>query len=317
MTENQLRQKIVKTAAGYLGCKEADGSHRKIIDLYNSHKPLAGNYAVKYTDAWCSTFASAVAIAAKMTDIIPTECGCERHIELFKKLGSWVENDAYVPKPGDYIFYDWQDDADFATTDCTGAADHVGIVTEVNGNSITVIEGNMSDAVGYRHLSVNGRYIRGYGVPNYSRKAASGSTKPGKTEAPAETVSGNADAHKVGDVVEFTGTQHYVSASAGSGSSCKPGKAKVTQVYQVGKAKHPYHLIAVNGGGSTVYGWVDAADIAAASSARTHTVVRGDTLWGIAAAYLGDGSRYTEIMQRNGLRSVIIKIGQELQIPAK
>ena len=87
MTENQLRQKVVKIAVSYLGCKEADGSHRKIIDLYNSHKPLARGYAVKYTDAWCSTFASAVAIAAGLTDIIPTECGCEKHIALFKKLG--------------------------------------------------------------------------------------------------------------------------------------------------------------------------------------------------------------------------------------
>ncbi len=64
---------------------------------------------MKYTDAWCSTYASAVAITAGLTDIIPTECGCGKHIELFKKLGSWQENDAYVPKPGDYIFYDWQD----------------------------------------------------------------------------------------------------------------------------------------------------------------------------------------------------------------
>ena len=94
MTENQLRQKVVKIAVSYLGCKEADGSHRKIIDLYNSHKPLARGYAVKYTDAWYSTFASAVAIAAELTDIIPTECGCEKHIALFKKLGAWVENDA-------------------------------------------------------------------------------------------------------------------------------------------------------------------------------------------------------------------------------
>ena len=99
MTESQLRKKVVKIAVSYLGCKEADGSHRKIIDLYNSHKPLARGYAVKYTDAWCSTFASAVAIAAGMTDIIPTECGCGKHIELFKKLGSWQEDDAYVPKP--------------------------------------------------------------------------------------------------------------------------------------------------------------------------------------------------------------------------
>ena len=128
MTEKELRQKVVDTAVSYLGCKEANGSHRKIIDLYNSHKPLARGYAVKYTDAWCSTFASAVAIACGLTDIIPTECGCERHIDLFKKLGSWVENDAYVPSPGDYIFYDWQDGSNYATTNNTGSADHVGIV---------------------------------------------------------------------------------------------------------------------------------------------------------------------------------------------
>ena len=69
---------------------------------------------------------------------------------------------------------------------------------------------------------------------------------------------------KVGDVVEFTGTKHYVSATATSASSCKPGKAKVTAIAK-GKA-HPYHLIAVSGGGSTVYGWTDAADIKTSSS---------------------------------------------------
>ena len=84
MTEKELRQKVVATAESYVGCKEADGSHRKIIDLYNSHKPLARGYAVKYTDAWCSTFASAEAIACGLTDIFPTECGCEKHIQLFK-----------------------------------------------------------------------------------------------------------------------------------------------------------------------------------------------------------------------------------------
>ena len=64
---------------------------------------------------------------------------------------------------------------------------------------------------------------------------------------------------KVGDEVEFTGTRHYVSATATASSACKPGKAKVTAIAN-GKA-HPYHLIAVSGGGSTVYGWADAADI--------------------------------------------------------
>lgn len=80
MTESQLRNKVVKIAVSYLGCKESDGSHRKIIDLYNSHKPLARGYAVQYMDAWCSTFASAVAIAAGLTDIIPTECGDRKSV---------------------------------------------------------------------------------------------------------------------------------------------------------------------------------------------------------------------------------------------
>ena len=164
MTEQEMRAKIVSIAQSYIGCNERDGSHKKIIDLYNSHRPLARGYAVKYTDAWCSTFASAVAIQAGLTGIIPTECGCQKHVELFKKLGSWQENDAHVPSPGDYIFYDWQDSG---VGDNKGAADHVGIVEKVAGNTITVIEGNYSNAVKRRTLAVNGRYIRGYGVPKY------------------------------------------------------------------------------------------------------------------------------------------------------
>ena len=237
MTEKELRQKVVDTAVSYLGCKEANGSHRKIIDLYNSHKPLARGYAVKYTDAWCSTFASAVAIACGLTDIIPTECGCERHIDLFKKLGSWVENDAYVPSPGDYIFYDWQDGSNYATTNNTGSADHVGIVVSCDGKTIKVIEGNMSDAVGYRKLAVNGRYIRGFGVPKYASKATSApsgggeASTPGKDEKPTPGLA-------VGSVVTFTGTKHYISSMAVNGKSCKPGEAKVTAVAKSGK--HPY-----------------------------------------------------------------------------
>lgn len=72
---------------------------------------------------------------------------------------------------------------------------------------------------------------------------------------------------KVGDEVEFTGTRHYVSATAATSSACKPGKAKVTAIAK-GKA-HPYHLIAVSGGGSTVYGWTDAADISTGSAGST------------------------------------------------
>jgi len=156
--------KVVAQAQAWVGRKESNGTHKEIIDVYNSHKPLARGYAVKYTDAWCSTFVSAVAIKLGYTDIIPTECGCEKHVQLFKNIGAWVENENRAPKAGDIIFYDWEDNG---SGDNRGNSDHVGIVEKVSGSTITVIEGNISNAVGRRTLQVNGRYIRGYGVPKY------------------------------------------------------------------------------------------------------------------------------------------------------
>lgn len=191
MTEKQIRQAMVTRARRYLGCREADGSHKQIIDIYNNHKPLARGYAVKYTDAWCATFGSAVAILEGHTDIIPTECGCDAQIKLWKSKGRWQENDAYVPQAGDYIYYDWQDNG---VGDNTGSSDHVGIVESCDGKTITVIEGNKSNAVGERQIAVNGKYIRGFGLPNYASKAtadsSSGSGKKSVSEIAKEVLAG-------------------------------------------------------------------------------------------------------------------------------
>ncbi len=168
----KTRTALVAQAQAWIGKKEADGSHRAIIDVYNAHRPLARSYKVTYTDAWCATFVSACAIKTGMTDLIPTECSCYYMILGFQKLGRWQENDAYVPKPGDVIFYDWQDSG---VGDNTGVADHVGIVEKVSGTTITVIEGNYFNSVKRRTLSVNGRYIRGYGLPAFE---ADTSAKP-------------------------------------------------------------------------------------------------------------------------------------------
>lgn len=171
MTEKEAREKIVSIARGFLGCKESDGTHRKIIDLYNSHKPIARGYPMQYTDAWCATFVSAVGIQAGYTDIMPTECGCGQMIELYRKLGCWQENDAYRPEPGDVIFYDWEDNG---VGDNVGAPNHVGLVDSVTGSTIKVIEGNKNNAVEYREILVNSKFIRGYGLPNYAKKATAG-----------------------------------------------------------------------------------------------------------------------------------------------
>ena len=169
-----LRTTVVEQAKAWLGYNEADGSHKKIIDVYNSHKPLARGYKVKYTDEWCATTVSAIAIKLGYTAIIPTECSCTKMIELLKKLGAWQENDAYRPQPGDILFYDWDDNG---TGDNKNGPDHVGIVEKVSGNTITVIEGNYKQAVTRRNITIDGKYIRGFGVPKYDAEPVKSTNK--------------------------------------------------------------------------------------------------------------------------------------------
>lgn len=155
---------VVKLMQSWIGKSEAAKTHQEIIDIYNSHRPLARGYKVKYTDAWCATTVSAAAIKLGYTDIIPTECGCGEMIKLFQKIECWVENDAYVPNPGDIIFYDWNDSG---VGENKGYPEHVGVVEIVKDGTITVIEGNYNNAVKRRNIKVNGKNIRGYGVPKY------------------------------------------------------------------------------------------------------------------------------------------------------
>ena len=49
----------------------------------------------------------------------------------------------------------------------------------------------------------------------------------------------------------------------------------------------------------------------------TYTVKGGDSLWTIAKKQLGDGSRYTEIVKLNGLKSTTIHKGDALKLPKK
>lgn len=314
MTEQQLRKKYVDYAITYLGCKESDGSHKKIIDLYNSHTPLAQGYKMKYTDAWCACFVSAMAIGCGLDDIIPLEVSCGRYITLAKNKGIWVESDSYTPKQGDLILYDWDDTG---SGDAASGADHIGIVVSVSGKTIKVIEGNNGDAVAYRTIQVNGRYIRGYVTPKYGSKATGTSSTSGGSSSSGSTASSSCTAleYKVGDTVQFAGGTHYASSNASSGTSVKAGPAKITALAK--GAKHPYHVIHTDST-STVYGWVDATAISGAgsgSTGATYTVQAGDSLWAIAQKQLGNGSRWQEIAQLNGLTSTTIQIGQVLKLP--
>lgn len=161
---------IVTQAKAWIGRKESDGSHKEIIDVYNSHKPLARGYALSYSDAWCAAFVSAVAIKCRATDIMPTEVSCSKMIDQYKKIGCWIEDESRTPRVGELCFYDWEDNGN---GDNKGTPNHVGIVSKVGSKTFEVIEGNKSDAVGVRTVDINGKYIRGFAVPKYSEQGVS------------------------------------------------------------------------------------------------------------------------------------------------
>lgn len=166
--EQKARDGVVERAESYLGIHEADGSHMRIVDFYNTQEVLPVGYTLLETDSWCAAFVTTVAIQQGLTDIIPPECGCQRQIDLWKSIGRWEERDNIIPLPGDIIYYDWEEKNPFH--DSTGWSDHVGIVVGTKWPFIKVIEGNKDDSVSYRHILINDVHIRGFGKPDYSGK---------------------------------------------------------------------------------------------------------------------------------------------------
>lgn len=162
--QRERRLTLVNTAESWLGTEEGSVAHTQLLEIYNTHSPLAQGYEVQPDDNWCAAFVSTAAIQSGMTDIIPTECGCQRQIGLWQELGCWEEDDGYTPLPGDIIYYASKDDP---FGDSTGWSDHVGIVVGTWHGWIKVIEGNYGDMVAYRYIPVNAPGIRGYAVPNY------------------------------------------------------------------------------------------------------------------------------------------------------
>ncbi len=160
------RSEVVNLVNSWVGKNEADGSYKSIIDLYNSKPPFPRNTKMEYGWAWCACTWSAIAKALGYTAIMPVEISCYYLIEEAKKMEYWQESDGYVPNIGDAVLYDWDDTG---AGDNTGNPDHVGTVTYVNKDAgyFVVTEGNASNMVKKRTVSINGRFIRGFITPHY------------------------------------------------------------------------------------------------------------------------------------------------------
>ena len=87
MTENELRQKVADIINAWVGATKGSAKHLEILEIYNTHRPLARGYAVKKTDAYCATTVSAAYIKAGIAEYTGTECGVEKYTLVAKKLG--------------------------------------------------------------------------------------------------------------------------------------------------------------------------------------------------------------------------------------
>lgn len=281
-TTTELRNKLVSTAAYYLGAKQGSAQHKAIIDIFNQVKP--DGWAMTYSAYWCAAFASACAIKAfgisQAKKHFPLSANCGTIVSKAKSMGIWTESDAYIPDPGDWILYDWDDSG---RGDNVGGPDHVGTVIKVERSKIYVIEGNMTlrdkhgrviakSIVGERELSVNGRYIRGFVTPNYAAMA----TSSGKKKSVAVVA------------------QEVIAGKWGTGSTRKKRLEAAGYDYNAVQKK-------VN-------------EILAAKKKKTitYTVKKGDTLSAIAAKY---GTTVKAIAAENKISNVnMIRVGQKLKI---
>lgn len=128
-------------AHSFVGVKQGSSKHKKIIDSYNTIRPLPRGYKVKYTDNWCAAFVSFIMYKCSMGSGL-YECGADKMRSKFKSKKLLI-SDLTKGKKNDIIFYDWNNDK---------WSDHVGIIYKTDKSYYYVVEGNKDKKVGIRTI---------------------------------------------------------------------------------------------------------------------------------------------------------------------
>lgn len=140
---------LSEKAKQYIGVKEGSRQYKSIIDYYNTYiRPLPRGYKMKYSDNWCACFVSVIQAQVGIKNPL-YECSCRIMYNNAKRSKQLVED----PKVNDLIFYDWKAD---------GTIDHIGIISDINKDILTVIEGNYSNSVKVRYINKKDKQIKGY-----------------------------------------------------------------------------------------------------------------------------------------------------------
>ena len=145
-----------------------------------------------YTGKWCHIFAVWLSLHAAMPKtMVPNTANCGNGIVWFvnktESGGFFFKNavhkarmiqayrainhlstmlteqeEAYVPAPGDYIYFRWSNASSNVNVS------HVGIVRTVGNTALTTFEGNSNRKMVSREFSLSDTRIVGYGKPKYN-----------------------------------------------------------------------------------------------------------------------------------------------------
>lgn len=191
-------------------------------------------------------------------------------------------------------------------TDKTNYAGAYGMWQNSSSGKVNGINGNVDTDFAYKDYPtiIKGKKLNGF--------TGSGQqpTVPDQPDPEPETTL------KVGDLVKITGSKYYGGQNIPSWV-----KAKNWYVRQINGDR--VVIDKSEDGQNAICSPVHASGLQLvrrgtdAGTAQIYTVVKGDTLWGIAKKLLGSGYRYTEIVKLNGLKSSVIYSGQKLKIPQK
>lgn len=198
------RDEFVEKAMSWLGTKEGSKGHKQIIADYN--KACAKGREMYNDTPWCAGFVGAVAqeTSNELKDGlgVPVDCSCGNMIDMAKKAGIWEENDAYTPRKGDIVMYDWKDNG---KGDDTTGHDHTGIVSSVTAKQFKVVEGNKTkavdgvDGVATRTMNINGKNIRGFIIPKFADEVETPPEEPTKPSKSIDEVAREVIAGKWGN----------------------------------------------------------------------------------------------------------------------
>lgn len=144
---------VAKSQIGYT----QSGRNYEVDDAGGKHgyTRYGAWYGYPYSE-WCAMFASFCLHYAGVEQAdIPYAAGCVYWTERLEDAGLYKSAGEYEPKTGDLVFFD---------TDGDGASDHVGIVTELRGETMETVEGNVGGEVVEKRHELTDEDVFGFGA---------------------------------------------------------------------------------------------------------------------------------------------------------